>query len=218
MLTILTKPKVRDILLANLGHVFATNNFVEKPAKTLQFQQHFQGGMQSCTFTITEHDGTFLIDISLGIRIDIVENFVNQFTLTLKEYHANTHTIYISYGKFIGKSYFYFKVKSEGELVQVCKDIKHFLEQRAFPFLAKNSNIESLNTLINTAPEELSLFICNPAYRALKGVLIAKMCQHKDFDELAKVYRAMIEKSSFRDKMMPNYLLLIKHLYLVSFN
>ena len=186
--------------------------------RNLQFKRKFEGGFQSCFFTVLERNKTFWIELSVGVRIDIVEKLANQFTLILEDYQSESHTIMSTYGRILGKPYFRFKVETEEEFVMACEKMRDFLEEIGFDFMQDNSQIVAVDKLINRYPEKPSRFIFNESHRCIKGVIIAQMAQNPQLKTLIQAYHIVLQKHLLGDKMLPQYERLIKYLSAFSVN
>ncbi|MEZ4888884.1 MAG: hypothetical protein R3E32_29425 [Chitinophagales bacterium] len=213
------KSSIQSLIQQSLSPKFKTAGFtyIDNP-KYLQFKKEFQGGFQDCIFTILENEQTFWIELSVGVRIDIVEKLANQFTLTLKDYHEESHTILSTYGRIMGQPYFRFKVENQAELVEACKKIQDFLKEIAFDFMEDNSQISAIDKLINRYPEKPSRFIFNESHRCIKGVIIAQMAHNPQLPTLIQAYHIVLQRHSLRDKMMPQYEKLVEYLSAFSVN
>lgn len=191
--------------------------YTEHP-KYLQFKKVYKGGFQSCLFSTHQHENAFWIEISVGVRVDIVEKIANQFTLTLKDYHQNSHTILTTYGRIMGTPYFRFKVKNQEDLNDVFEKMQAFLEEIAFDFMEDNSQVVNIDKLINRYPEKPSRFIYNNTHRCIKGVIVAQIAQNPQLNTLIKAYHIVLERHSLRDKMLPQYKKLVAYLSAFSVN
>ncbi len=213
------KSEIQIRIQQALSPLLEANGFayVEHP-KYLQFRKVFEGGFQSCLFTVLEHETVFWIELSVGVRVEIVEKLANQFTLTLKDYHKDSHTILTTYGRIMGNPYYRFKVESEEDLDVACEKMQMFLEEIAFDFMLDNSRISNIDKLINRYPEKPSRFIYNDSHRCIKGVIVAQMAQNPQLNTLIKAYYIVLQKHPLRDKMLPQYQKLVKYLRAFSVN
>ncbi|MGB0932347.1 MAG: hypothetical protein ACPGVB_16315, partial [Chitinophagales bacterium] len=191
--------------------------YAEHP-KYLQFKKTYKGGFQSCLFSTHQHENTFWIEMSVGVRVDIVEKIANQFTLTLKDYHQDSHTILTTYGRIMGTPYFRFKVESEADLKGAFEKMQAFLEEIAFDFMDDNSIVANIDKLINRYPEKPSRFIYNNTHRCIKGVIVAQIAQNPQLQTLIKAYHIVMERHPLRDKMLPQYEKLVEYLQAFSVN
>ncbi len=214
----LTIDDVKKNIQTEMAELFVERGFKESDAKDLRYKLPYESGFKSCFFGITEHQSTFWIELSLGVRIHVVEQLANPYTLTLKDYYNDTHTILTSYGRMMGNNYFRFQVNNLDHLEDACKEMTHFLHTAGFPFLIANDSIYQIDQLINAYPERPSKFIYNQSHRCIKGIIVAKMCQNPHFNTLVKAYKFILEKDSLADKMRDNYMKLVQHLYMISLN
>lgn len=214
-----SKSDIENRIQQTLGPLLKAKGFAysEHP-KYLQFKRQFKGGFQTCLFAILQNEKTFWIELSVGVRVDIVEKLANQFTLTLKDYQSETHTILTTYGRIMGEPYFRFKVENLEGLEFAFEKMKDFLEEIAFDFMDDNSDVINIDKLLNRYPEKPSRFIYNDAHRCIKGVIIAQMAQNPQLHSLIQTYHIVMQRHSLRDKMMPQYEKLVKYLRVFSVN
>ncbi len=214
----LNKKDIEKEISLQMLPVFQQADYNRMSTDPLHFQRQFESGFKSCIISVSEYKAEFWVELSIGIRFNIVENLANQFTLTLKDYHQHTHTILTSYGRMIGNQYFRFKVTDNTQVSDMCREMNHFLDTAGFTFLDQNSSIYQIDELINTYPERPSKFIYNQSNRCIKGLIIAKLCQNPHFNTLVKAYHFILEKHSLSDRMLPRYVKLVNHLNLISMN
>ncbi len=198
-------------------------NFFEKYEYELllsrnQFRKKLDTGFQNVIPSVSQYTQESLVEINMGVRLDVVENAINQFTSHLKEFHPDTNTIITSLGHLMGKQYFRYKVASKDDLARVCGQIRSFMEEKGFLFLDKSLDIGHLDILLNTEPRKISPYCPNYYHQCLKGMVIARINQNPEWDELALVYRGTMRKRALPEEQIQKFDKLIYFLKSFSMN
>jgi len=158
------------------------------------------------------------IEIFLGIRIDMVEDLVYQFTNGLKEYGPYSTTLIVPTRKISSESQYYYSLATEKDIPNILHKIIHFLNGQGFPFLAEYGNVRALNELYNQYPEQKLTYITNEFHRALRGIVLAKLAQQPQWKKLVDQYRAKLQKRGLPEVQMQSYERLVRFLTNYSFS
>jgi hypothetical protein len=159
-----------------------------------------------------------LVEINIGTRIDLVEELAYQFTTGLRSFQENSNTLITSMGRIMQQPYFRFEVHQSVDIREVAEQIKAFMETQGFDFLEKYSTISELDKLFNDKPREKLPYAYNHLNRCLRGIVLARMADRKDFPAIAATYRNTLLKSSTAPPLLEKYDKLVNHLKTFSFN
>ena len=159
-----------------------------------------------------------LAELHLGVRIDLVETLVYQFTNGLAGYREHSTTLITSSGIILGNPYQRYPVENEQDAPDAVQQMCSFMEQQGFDFLKQYSNAQALDTLYNQHPERRSLYLPNLFHRALRGVTLAKLAQRPDWSGLVHVYRAALTARSTPPALLAQYDQLTHYLRTFSVN
>ncbi len=159
-----------------------------------------------------------LVELHLGIRINIVEDLVYQFTNGISGYGPHSTTLIASAGRIEGMPYLRYELNEIAEVPAIVQQMNAFLVAKGFDFLQKNQRIEALNTLYNTKATQKSLLLPNLLHRSLRGIVLAKLTQQEDWMQLAETYRLQLMQKGIPGPMIQRYVLLTNYLQTFSVN
>jgi hypothetical protein len=207
---------VENKLLEYLQPVFEKQNF--KLMKHLhQFRKTTANGFLNTIVSVSGREPV-LVEINIGTRIDLVEELAYQFTTGLRSFQENSNTLITSMGRIMQQPYFRFEVHQSVDIREVAEQIKAFMETQGFDFLEKYSTISELDKLFNDKPREKLPYAYNHLNRCLRGIVLARMADRKDFPAIAATYRNTLLKSSTAPPLLEKYDKLVNHLKTFSFN
>ncbi len=183
-----------------------------------QFRKQGAHGFQNIIPTLStyEQEQETLVEFNLGVRLDIVEDLVNQFTQHLVDFQPDTNTLLTSMGRLLDKPFMRFKIKNESDVQQVAQNFMQFMEQQGFKSLNSFSKLPYLEQLTNQNPEQAHPYYYNNYHRCLKGLTLARLNQRIDFETLAKIYQQQLVRRNAPPVQQNNFKKL--HHYLSHFS
>lgn len=183
-----------------------------------QFRQKTEYGFQNIVPSISHYEGESLVEFNIGVRLDIVENLVNQFTQHLIDFQGDTNTLLTSMGRLLGEPFLRFKIKSEADIIKTCERFMEFMKIQGFDFLEKTSHTVTLERVINRKPAQTHPYFYNAYHRALKGITLAKLAQNPDFETLAQTYYQQLLRKNAPQSQQDNFQKLYRYLHNFSIN
>lgn len=194
--------------------------FKNKEYQWLQHLQQFRklrkNGFHNILINVKGYPG--LIDVKLGVRLDVVEQLAYQFTTGLSGYQAHSNTLMVKMGELIGQPHLRFEVKHEEDIQEAALQIIGFMQTRGFAFLEDHSEVNCLDKLFNEHPDQKLKYGHNEFNRCLRGVVLARLAGRKDFQELAITYRHSLQKRNTAPQLMEKYDKLSEFLKYFSLN
>lgn len=182
-----------------------------------QFRKKTDGGFQNIIISVSGSEPV-LVEINIGTRVDLVEELAYQFTTGLRSFQENSNTLITSMGRIIQQPYFRFEVTRTDDVQEVADRICGFMQEQGFGFLDKYTTISELDKLFNDNPREKLPYAYNHLNRCLRGIVLARMADRKDFPAIAATYRNTLVKSSTAPPLLEKYDKLVNHLKTFSFN
>lgn len=182
-----------------------------------QFRRLTSNGFHNLLINI-KGDKPQLVDIKLGCRIDMVEDLVYQFTTGLLGYQEHSNTFIASLGEIIGQSYFKYEISDKQEAVTVSEAIKGFMLSKGLDFIEQHSSVQSLDKLFNDQPTQKLPYATHPLNRCLRGIVLARLAERKDFIGLVAIYRRALVISKTAPPLLEKYDRLCHYLKSFSFN
>ncbi|MEM9671920.1 MAG: hypothetical protein ACFB15_26285 [Cyclobacteriaceae bacterium] len=204
------------VLTERLEQHLAPLNF-EKTPHLKQFRRACKGGYQCIVLSLAgQHP--LEIEIFLGVRLDLVEELVYQFTMGLREYRPHSTTLLTPAKKVTEKAELRYELHQESDVEKVGNDIKEFMLTYGYDFLDQYNGVSALDQLYNANPEQKADYITNEYHRALRGVILAKLVQSQSWPELVQFYQRKLEKKGTPEVQLNKYLRLVEFLKNHSFN
>lgn len=213
-----TNPSINKALIyAIFEDWLKRKKFVALPQLN-QFRKATDKGFQNIFFTITNYDDGLMVDINLGIRIDIIENTAYQFTNGLKGFAPASNTA-ITHPKKINSTcnnrYF---ITTQEDLSKFEDEFQLFMLQYGFEFLNFLNEPEFLDAQFNGKPQNPSIISYNVYSRIYRGLVIAKLYGFSNFDDLSSAYEYELSTLKAPSLYVNRFHLLLDYLRLSSFN
>ncbi|MFP4089943.1 MAG: hypothetical protein ACLFUB_10150 [Cyclobacteriaceae bacterium] len=159
-----------------------------------------------------------LIEVNIGVRLDLVEELAYQFTTGLSGYQRDSNTLVTSLGRIIGDPYKRFEAEDHVSVKKAARDIADLMVSEGFYFQEKYDSIKALDQLVNKEPTKKNPFIYNNLHRCLRGVVIARLAENKNFNSLVATYRRSLVRSSTAPPLLERYDKLVNYLKSFSVN
>ncbi|MFT4032104.1 MAG: hypothetical protein QM669_06760 [Siphonobacter sp.] len=180
-------------LYKKLSLFFAEKGFSLLPDRK-QFRKETDMGFQNVVFSVTYQRNEVWLDVSIGLRHDLIEELAQQFLDNALEYQADANTLVISVGKFNDDKHFRYRVFSNEDLDDVCAQIKEFMLNQGFAFMERHESLVALNHVLNDEPTKVCKFLYNQVHRCYKGIIAARYTNNERFLRLIDLYRVQVAR------------------------
>lgn len=154
-------------------------------------------------------------DLQIGIRLDIVEQLVYQFTTGLSGYGLHSTTLLVSSGRLLGQPYQRYTLEHPSDVHQVAQAMNDFMESDGFAFFRNYDSIAALDELYNASDTR---WLPHLNHRSLRGIILAKLAHRDGWPELAANYRAQLQQRGTPEAVMNKYEQLVSYLRHFSVN
>ena len=165
-----------------------------------------------------EYNDKVIFEVTFGSRITWVEETVYQFTRGLSGYMQHSNTTIISYGNFHDKNFYRMSATSTEECLFVAEEIEAFFDDRGIPYLDKLNDVQYLDRVINSKPNNKSPLFFNQQWRCFRGLAIAKLSGNTEFSILTKAYADHLEILGATSQTKRQFRLLAQYLGTYSIN
>lgn len=207
---------IREELLKRLSRYFSAYRYSLLIAQN-QFRKTTDHGFHNVILS-TGNEFPALATLHLGIRLDMVERLVYQFTSGLAEYSPHSTTLITSAGRVLGQPYHEYSIEKAADINAVTREMEYFMESEGFIFLEKHGRVQSLNELFNDEPEKKSPYLTNELHRSLRGIILAKLTHRSNWPQLVATYRAQLTQRGTPEQLMQSYDQLANYLRTFSVN
>lgn len=85
-------------------------------------------------------------------------------------------------------------VFEEQNIIYVARQVLQKFKEVALPYILNNANLNSIDLIINSNPDEYKVHTRNDNYRIIKGLIAAKLNKNPNFKELIGIYDKQIEE------------------------
>ena len=189
-------------LYQQLTPFFERHQFTLLPERR-QYRRVIDSGFQNVILSPTFYGDETMLEVNFGYRNEQVEQIAQQFLNNLSDYRPDANTLIISIGKFTEIPHFRYKIHSDDELTDICKQIGDFFTRQGFSFLETISTLPALDRLLNEHPEQTCPYLYNQIHRTYKGLIAARLNHNPHFDGLIDVYRhALVHQTQNRYQQM----------------
>lgn len=84
-------------------------------------------------------------------------------------------------------------IQSEKDICLLEKDILKYFNQIAIPYYESNGSLEKIDEILNANTNEISVHANTQYFRCPNGLIVAKLANRVNFDELVSVYDKKME-------------------------
>ncbi len=187
-------------------------------SESKQFRKQTEKGFQNIILSSSNYEDQMWVEVNIGVRVDLVEDFAQQFLDVPLEYRKHANTIITSIGRLNDTKYLRYKIAHE-EDVEVCYEaIRDFMQESGFEFLEYAAHLKNLDTMLNEKPAKVSKYVYNQTHRCFKAIIVAKLNNNPHFFELIDQYQQMLEKLQVGEREIDRYMKLVNFLLYLSLN
>lgn len=84
-------------------------------------------------------------------------------------------------------------IRTERDIKQVERDIIKFFKEIAIPYYETNGSLEKIDEILNANTQEITVHSNTQYFRCPNGLIVAKLTNRLDYDELASIYDKKME-------------------------
>jgi hypothetical protein len=178
-----SKMEVKKIIKKELGDFL--KKFGYKFESNAQgFIRYFDSGFNKVGVVIVDYRPKFQLSPFFLIRINEVENIIQNFIFVHDKYREFTWTLNAPIEYFTGvKEY---DIRNQEEMEAFVDQIKNAYSSQIEPFLNMYSSVKNLDTLLNAKFTNVQ-YMANPANH-IRPIIIAKITSNENFEKVAAHY------------------------------
>ena len=161
---------------------------------------------QGVYFIFTKSSGSVLLEIRWYIKIPAICDIYNTVTSKAKAFYMDTACLENSLGELVafkttgsdiptGKSTYYL-IENSNDIDVLIPIISNHFEKLLIPYFEENSNIESIDRLLNLNPRELTIHNWLYPFRACIGLIAAKLARNPKLTDLEQIYKEELNEST----------------------
>ena len=151
-------------------------------------------GFSNILLSFSNYSDGVMVEGHCGVRIDAVEDTVYRYTNGFREFQSNSHTLITSTGRLEGGPGRRRLVSSQRDAMDTAREIFATVDQRGEAFWQRYGELHALDELFNFPDGRSSQLVSNLSYACLRGIVIAKLLERTDFEELVDEHRERLKK------------------------
>jgi|SRR5690554_451517 len=151
-------------------------------------------GFDAISILVSSYKPVYVVSFNLGIRIEFLEKLMKDFEDINPDYHHQTKSIMVMQGKFSEELKKEYRIETDEELESMKIDFEKIMNDYGWNFFDKYNNIESIHEEVNSKPKEPCLLYNDKCARAMYGILVAKILNKSEFDQLVFEYRDYLKE------------------------
>ncbi|MCH7399149.1 hypothetical protein MM236_14185 [Belliella sp. DSM 107340] len=175
------------------------------------FTKSIPEGKQVVFFHHIQNPDANYIEYQLGVRLDKVENIINEFLPSLGDFkdRSITHVVPLDQiNRDFPRRYF---LDNNLDLNKIFGQIESFFIEEGFKWLDYYSIPENLEFLFNSNPDQ-ELTTQNFTYRSARAITICKLYNSKEYELTKKAYLDKLEEMMVTPFTLASFLNLLAHL------
>lgn len=189
----MTKKYVREKIRIQIADGLEKEGFKYVKSNERIMRQH-KSGFDVIYITVIDYYPIFQIEFGISIRLDAVEEIVNQF---LDENFINpkgkryTTTIGASYRMLSNTQHNYIEIKNEDELNEAICQLITLIGTKGLSFLEKYHDINLVNEVNKKQLLIPNNYVCYIPHNIMQSLALLKLCDDPDFDALKLKYKEL---------------------------
>jgi hypothetical protein len=202
----MNKTEIRDLIYRELAPLLP--GFKPKPREE-SFVRTIPDGKQALMVAIVDYRPEYRFSLVLVVRLEPVQQIVNQFSGSPPKYHKLTTTTLTQLGWFFPgephpKQY---SVTNEPEVIAAVKQLAPIIQHKILPFLDHYKDVKAIDEMINEldpSPDSTHMPV-----HGLTALVAARLAHNPRFEELAAKYLTPVRSDV---PPAPKFTALVDHL------
>jgi hypothetical protein len=177
----------------------------------LHYIKLFDGGKQVVFFHHISNSDSNCIEVQLGIRIDAVEDIINQFLPSLGDFSERSTTLIMPIDQINANMQRRYFIEDEKEVPEVLKKIESHLVKDGFRWLDRYSDPIVLEDYFNNNPDQ-EFITQNFTYRSARAITLCKLYNPDNYKDKKKAYLDKLEEMMVTPFTLASFLNLLNYL------
>ncbi len=191
------KQEVSNLIYAGLKEILPGDFRLNK--REGAFTRMIPNGFQRIYVPLFDFNPVFAFSLTIGIRLDVVEEIFNQFSGANDAGKSQTTTSLTQLGYFTQEDRKEYKVSNEQEIGAAISQLTPIINSKILPFLEQYQDVQSLDEVINR--KKLPGFdSSNLLSHAMHAIILAQLSGNVAFPALVAEYAKSLEKFQPADR------------------
>ncbi len=206
-----------QLVLDELLLALPSDGFVQFLAQH-QLRRQTSFGFEHIVVSLSTYPEVSLLEFFIGLRHELVERTAFQFTNGHKGFAPQSHTLLVPMSLLMGQKILRYHIHKPEDVEAAVAQFKLQFDEVGRAFWKQNQTIDQLHQLFNSKPLEPLPFVPNDFIRCIKGLVISKLVQNPNHDQLEDIYFHKMSNNGTPKELLNNYVRLIGLFRLHSFN
>jgi hypothetical protein len=187
----MTKRFISSEIRTGLAEILQLDGFVAQKERLIR---NHKVGFDAIDYRVVDYNPIFQIELSLLIRIEVVEQAVNKFLpeeIINSKYKAKTITIACSYEQLSETGQSYVEISDESKLKSEIDHLGSIIRTKGLTFFEKYRELEEANKLkknrILKSQDGINYILTN----LMQSLALMRFANDPDFNELSERYRRL---------------------------
>ncbi|WP_439182739.1 hypothetical protein [Carboxylicivirga taeanensis] len=189
----LNKKYVTNEIRTQIAENLKNDGFKYIKAKERIIRKH-DNGFDVIYIRVVDYAPIFLIEYSIAIRLNTVEDSVNKFLgeeLFNPKNKPLTTTVASSYDLLSGTNHKFIEISSEDELKTLVQKLIELTKNKAYSFFQTYRSLSNTNKLKKNQILNDDTGLSNILRNLMQSLTLMKLCNDPDFDELCEKYKEL---------------------------
>lgn len=152
----------------------------------------------------------FRVSPSVGVRFEEVEKIFHRTSGYDREQQKESVTVGIDLWRAYGRDQYQVALTAEADLGPALAQLSAIFHDKAEPYFAQFSTLAAVDAAINDQPGDECVHRDMGWVRSATGLIVARLVDRADFDQLVSVYREAVHKKA--PPLLPRFELLLNDL------
>jgi hypothetical protein len=204
--------KIKNKIINGIADRVISEGFLFNKKEEI-FEKNIPGGIVTFYFLHVDYKDEFIFELWWGVRIDRMADIYNMVTEKKEEYFHATRVLANSLGRLIdytdnGNEFTRadrkkFSIRREDDVEGVIREALSDIQTYILPYFQKNVSMERIDQILNHNPEKQIVHSFVYPYRAMMGLIAAKLTGNTNYNQLVSIYD--IELVEAEDQMKREY-------------
>jgi hypothetical protein len=192
------KQEISNFIYAGLKEVLAGAGF-RLNKREGAFTRSIPNGFQRIYVPLYDFNPVFVFSLTIGIRLDAVEEIFNQFSGAMGAGQAQTTTSLTQLGYFTQEDRKEYRVSTKEEVDSALSDLTPLINSKILPFLEQYQDVQSLDDAMNKKklPGFDSTFLL---HHAMHSIILAKLAGNPSFSALVAEHAKSLANAQPADR------------------
>ena len=180
-------------LIDELATLLEPQGFIWSAPKS-QFRCEKKYGFNNFVISFSGYSDGVMVEGHCGVHLHAVEEMIAPFLNTLGNQGLDSHTIICSTAKLKQQPRDRFLIQCRETAEQAATSMSRTIHDHGESFWARYASLNTLDELFNSPSEQTHRLINNVPQALMRGLVIAKLLEREDFENLVNEHRVHLQK------------------------